>query len=324
MRLGLVPAGMLAVLLAALQAFCGGARAETFRFAALGDMPYGDPKVAVPRYEALIAEINRRAPRFTVHVGDVLGGGNSICSDANLLRQLELLNTFAGALVYTPGDNEWTDCHRRTSGGFDVIERLAFLRTNFFKSPQSLGKAPLALERQGDVDAQHKAFVENARFVIAGVQFATLHVVGSNNGFEVRDRKAVLEFFDRDAANIAWLRSTFFRAAADKAVAVVIALQADMFEFDFDNFRDEGFLRHSGFANVAPELSRLAKAFARPVLLIYGDSHHFRVHRPLRRRAPNILALEVFGAEDMHAVEVTVDTADPAVFSFRPIWNPGG
>jgi hypothetical protein len=31
----------------------------------------------------------------------------------------------------------------------------------------------------------------------------------------------------------------------------------------------------------------------------------------------------VFGADQMHTVEVTVDTDDPAIFAFRPIWNAG-
>jgi hypothetical protein len=28
------------------------------------------------------------------------------------------------------------------------------------------------------------------------------------------------------------------------------------------------------------------------------------------------------GADQMHAVEVAVDTDDPAVFTFRPVWSP--
>jgi hypothetical protein len=35
-----------------------------------------------------------------------------------------------------------------------------------------------------------------------------------------------------------------------------------------------------------------------------------------------LTALEVFGDEDMHAVEVTVNTDTPSVFGFQPLLNP--
>jgi hypothetical protein len=58
------------------------------------------------------------------------------------------------------------------------------------------------------------------------------------------------------------------------------------------------------------------------VLLAFGDSHVFRVLRPFPETAPNVTALEVFGEADMHAVEVSVDTEDAAVFGYRPLLNP--
>jgi len=65
-----------------------------------------------------------------------------------------------------------------------------------------------------------------------------------------------------------------------------------------------------------------AAAFGRPVLLIYGDSHVFRQHRPFPEDAPGILALEVPGASRMHAVEVGVTRDAPGIFSVAMIENP--
>lgn len=296
------------------------ASAETFKFVALGDMPYGDKAKTHPRFRALIDLVNARQPAFTIHVGDIKSGSEP-CSDAVLQEQLTFMNLFETALIYTPGDNEWTDCHREAAGRFDPLDRLQRLREIFFSKPQSLGKASLKLDRQSEAMPAHKTFVENARFVRAGVHFVTLHVVGSNNGLEPRDRRLANEFFDRDAANVAWLTDCFAKARAENAKAVVIAMQADMFEFDFGHFGKDAHLTHSGYVNVAERLLQEARAFAKPVLLIYGDSHNFRVHTPFRKRAPALLGLEVFGADQMHAVEILVDTDDPAVFSFRPIWN---
>ena len=308
------------VLITALSTTCMSVRAETFKFVAIGDMPYGSAATTYPRFRSLIDQINARNPAFTVHIGD-FKSGTSPCFDVMFKEQLDFLNTFDAPLIYTPGDNEWTDCHRDAAGKFDPLERLAKLRAMFFSSPHSLGRARMPVERQGDLMALHKPFVENTRFQSGGVQFVTLHVVGSNNGLEPRDRRAADEFFDRDAANQAWLSDSFAKAKRENAKAIVIAMQADMFEFDFGHFGKDEHLTHSGFLNIAERLVREAIAFARPVLLIHGDSHNFRVHTPFRKRAPRLIAVEVFGADQMHAVEVSVATDDPAVFGFRPIWN---
>ncbi len=296
------------------------ASAETFSFVALGDMPYGDKTKSHPAFRSLIDTVNARAPAFTIHVGDIKSGSES-CTDEVFALQLQFMNSFERALIYTPGDNEWTDCHREKAGKFDPLERLGRLRAMFFPKPLSLGKAPIALERQSDVMNEHRRFVENARFSRSGIQFLTLHVVGSNNGLEPRDRRVAKEFFDRDEANLAWLADGFAKAKRDSAKGIVIAMQADMFEFDFGHFGRDQHLAHSGFLNVAEMLVREALEFGRPALLIYGDSHNFRVHTPFRKRAPQMVALEVFGADQMHAVEVLVNPSGPALLSFRPIWN---
>jgi hypothetical protein len=182
---------------------------------------------------------------------------------------------------------------------------------------------PMAVESQAVVMAdKYATFVENRRFVNDGVMFVTAHVVGSNNNFEIRDPKAVAEFFERDAANVAWLEASFDKAVAEQAKAVVVAFQADMFEFDFNEFGDETFLRHSGFANFGNALVAKATEFGKPVLIVFGDSHHYQVFRPFPTTAPNIMAMEVCGETDMNAVEVTVDPDDTAVFGFKPIINP--
>lgn len=317
-------------------------RAETFKFIALGDMPYGKAKWVEPAYTALIEEINRRKPDFSIHVGDIKSGGKP-CSDEVFKAQHDRLMSFAGPLVYTPGDNEWTDCHRSKAGGYNPLERLKVLRAMFFGEAQSLGKSPVKLERQveamparmaasstkdgparaGAAAAMGKvALPENARFAHKGIHIVTAHVVGSNNNFEVRDLTAAKEFFERDEANIAWLRYAFKKAITQDAKAVVLAIHADMFEFGFNSFRKERFIRHSGYLKFATELIDQANRFKKPVLLIFGDSHIFRVFRPFPKRARNIMALEVFGERNMHAVEVSVDTDDASVFGFRPVFNP--
>ncbi len=214
------------------------APAAEFKFAALGDVPYGPPAKAYPPFERLIAEINAKAPAFTLHIGDTKSGSTP-CTDQMLLDQKRFMNAFETAVVYTPGDNEWTDCHRLKAGRFDPIERLSFIRRTYFDKPMSLGKSPIAVERQSDLMPAYTRHVENSRFSRDGVWFVLTHVVGSNNNNRTLanarlgnppSAAAVVEFEARDKANAAWLEDGFDKAAAAGAAAVVVAIHANIFD----------------------------------------------------------------------------------------------
>ncbi len=298
-----------------------GATAAEFTFVALGDMPYGPREQAYPAFKALIGEINHRAPIFTFHLGDTKSGV-APCSDQLLLEQRDFMNSFASALVYTPGDNEWTDCHRLLAGAYDPLDRLRFIRAHYFRTALSLGGQPMRLERQADIMPGFEPFVENSRFNRARVWFVTAHVVGSNNNLDaVEDSDAAQEFLARDKADRTWLADSFDKATAANAQAVVIAIHADMFRDGFDP-EEESFARVSGFKDFGETLVAKAQSFGKPVLLLFGDSHEFRIFHPFPRSAGNLTAVEVYGAEHMHAVEVTVDPDKAAVFTVKPVQNP--
>ena len=308
-------------LVGACLALSTGAAAAEFTFVALGDMPYGPREQAYPAFRALIAEINRRAPVFTIHLGDTKSGVDP-CSDRLLLEQRDFMDSFASALVYTPGDNEWTDCHRLLAGAYDPLDRLRFIRTHYFPTARSLGGQPIRLERQADVMPGFESFVENSRFNWGSVWFVTAHVVGSNNNFDaVEGSEATEEFLARDEADRVWLADSFDKAAATNAKAMVVAIHADMFGDGFDP-QQETFDPYSGFKRFGETLVRKAKFFRKPVLLLFGDSHVFRVFRPFPRSAGNLTAVEVYGAEHMHAVAVTLRLDPSPMFTVDPVLNP--
>ena len=197
------------------------AATEQFHFAAMGDTPYALPG-DFERFARLITRINASRPAFTIHVGDIKPG-NTPCSDEHFTKISDMFATFERPLIYTPGDNEWTDCHRADNGPYDPIERLAKVRELFFSNPaQSLGREKIALEHQGmDArDSTHRVYIENRRWERAGVVFATLHIVGSNNNLQ-RNQAAVNEYIARNAANLTWMQTTFAAAKARNAKAVV-------------------------------------------------------------------------------------------------------
>lgn len=295
---------------------------SAFSFVAIGDMPYFVPQ-DYAKFDRLIDVINREKPAFTVHIGDIKAA-NLPCSDENYAKVLAQFARFEQPLVYTPGDNEWTDCYREKAGAHDPLERLARLRQMFFPTPgRSLGKTALPLESQSQRMADRFApYVENARFEKNGVHFATVHIVGSNNNFEARNAKTAMEFFERDAANIAWIRASFDKAKAENAKALVFAWQADL----WDTRQREPYVpRASGFLNTIKAVEAGAKSFGKPVLVIYGDEHVFRVGPFLDtsyKAVPGVTALQVMGEHDVHGVKVSVDPETPGVFSFAPLIVP--
>ncbi|CAA9485756.1 MAG: Putative transmembrane protein [uncultured Solirubrobacteraceae bacterium] len=269
--------------------------------AVIGDTPYGDDQVAA--FPGLVADIDAdRQVGLVLHVGDVKNG-SSTCSDQRLRSVRALYDSFADPFVYTPGDNEWTDCHRPAAGGYLPTERLASVRDLFFaESGETLGRRALRPIRQSD-EAGFEDFVENQLWGRSDAIFSTLHVVGSNNGLEpwfagaeTESQRAIRlqEFEERMEANLAWLDTTFAQAERREARGVVIAMQADMFAAG----------PVDGFTPIVRRIAELASRFDGPVLLLEGDTHRYLVDQPLltgsaahgvETAAPNVTRIVVEG-----------------------------
>ncbi|PAW69084.1 MAG: hypothetical protein B9S34_00125 [Opitutia bacterium Tous-C1TDCM] len=293
------------------------AASARFTFAAVGCMPYGRLPGSQEGFARVIAEINRHRPAFSVHLGDIFGGEED-ATDALYLKRRAEFDTFSTALVYTPGDNEWTDAHR---SGHEPQERLAFLRRTFFADERSRGAQPLDLVTQRR-DPAFAAYVENARWSRGGVIFATLHLVGSANNHQPKFPGAVEEWRAREAANVAWLRAVFAEATRTAAPGVAFFFQANAVSANGGPTHDPG------FTAVLAALETEARAFGKPVLLVHADEHRYRLEPGIRLRrdadpVPNVTRLETFGAGDFHAVLVTVDPASPRVFLAGPLLVPG-
>ena len=299
------------------------AQSRAFTFALIGDLGYVPSEE--PLLENVLTELSKdTALSFVVHVGD-LSSPRYGCTDDMQARRLAQFNALPHPLIYTPGDNEWTDCHEGPNvAGLDPLERLTKLRTVFFRGEQSLGKRTMPLLRQSQ-DRDFAKYSENARWDVGGVTFVTLHVTGSNNGLG-RSPEGDAEFAERNKANTTWLQQGFAHAKADNSRAVMVLQQANMFP-EMPPFSGKPG-SPSGFADLRMLLEQEATAFQRPVVLVNGDSHYFRIDNPFRKNASpgqrpppsleNFLRVETFGTPNHHWLHVTVDPNDPNVFAFRP------
>ncbi len=158
-------------------AVAAGADDRPTTYAVIGDTPY-EPRTpsAISVFPTLIASINADPDvRRVVHIGDIKSG-STLCSDRWFRRIADNFTLFDDPLVYAIGDNEWTDCHRSNNGGYLPTDRLAQIRQVFFSNPgRTLGG------KHQKVNAQ-PGYPENSEWRASDVEFATFHIVGSNNG----------------------------------------------------------------------------------------------------------------------------------------------
>lgn len=289
---------------------------QTFKFVALGDMPYSLPQ-DFQRFETLISEINRLKPSFSIFIGDTKSG-SSLCSNEHNQIIKSYFSSFKAPLIYSPGDNEWTDCHRPLAGAYDPLERLEALRALFFSTNQSLGKNTIPLQRQADLDPKYSMYIENAYWIKNNYLFVNIHIPGSNNNNEGSE-SAIKEYIDRNQANLAWIDQAFNLATQRNMNGIIFAYQADMFYKPSQLTGSD-----SGYRDTLESLISRSELFKKPVLLIHGDSHRLKIDQPLYRKnqkkvLENVLRLQVMGADQVQAVEVQVNPSQEQPFSFRPI-----
>jgi hypothetical protein len=312
---------------------------DSYAIGLWGDLAYSDAQAAVG-VPNLIADMNAQRLAFTVHDGDLKAGG-SVCSDALYLQWVDFFNTLKAPAMFTPGDNDWTDCDRVSAGGYHSLERLDFERKLFFNTPYSLGQRQTRQEVQTealclDKDGNKVACVENRRWTVGKVTYATLNVAGScNNLCDIAPDAA--EFAARNAANIKWLNETFAQATAKKSAAVMLITQANVGWDGSDPTRApsrnpltlaESAAATDGFKDFLVTLRNQTIAFKKPVAYVHGDSHYFRVDKPLLdttgRRLENFTRIETFGDNqqngnnDVQWLKVFVDAKSREVFAYQP------
>jgi len=216
--------------------------ANELTLAVFGDWPYSQALLdAAP---LLLDSINSDPQvRLVMHVGDIHSGSMQCTSDWNQ-GIFDLFQQFKDPFVYTPGDNEWTDCHRPVEGNKNPLTELENVRNLFFPDPgYTLGGRKKQVLSQAEVDdpahASDAQFVENVIWQESQIVFVTLNVPGSNNGtvpwsapYNTAADKAAqaLAVADRTAADIRWLEQAFALAEKNGAVAILIGIQANMWD----------------------------------------------------------------------------------------------
>jgi hypothetical protein len=324
---------------------------EAYAIGLWGDLPYSDiqAQTGVPN---LIADMNKQELAFTVHDGDLKAGNGTpgsvtptTCTDALYTQALGFFNSLRAPAIFTPGDNDWTDCDRASNGGFSSLERLDHERQVFFSTPFSLGQhrmrlevqeTPLCLGVNGPVQC-----VENRRWSKGGVLYVTINIQGSCNNL-CDTAPSPTEFAARNAAAIAWMKDAFAQAKLRGSAAIMFVSQADpawdLTDGTRGSTRNPKTLAEAdglpdGFQEFLLALRAEVIAFRKPVAYVHGDSHYFRVDKPFLdaqgRRLENFTRVETYGdnqgngINDVHWIKVFVDASSREVFAYQPQVVPG-
>lgn len=284
-----------------------------FAFAVFGDGPYYPSEM--DRFQRVLDEVRASGVEWLIHIGDILWNP---CTDRALEERLKALNSIGCPVIYTPGDNEWTDTHDERVGAYDPLERLASIRKIFFCNPgASVGARSIDVVCQS-TDGRFREFCENSRWEHRGFVFATMHIVGSNNGraaFASRSTVHDAEVDRRTHAAEDWLAQAFDHARRVDARGLVLAMHANI------GLERDG-ARGDAFDGIIETLEKNLKTFAHPVLIIHGDTHTHRIDQPFRDRSgrtyANLTRLETFGSPDIGWVRVVLGPDSDSVIEIEP------
>ena len=228
-------------------------------------------------------------------------------------------------MFLTPGDNDWTDCDRESAGGFDELERLEAVRSIFFTED-------LPSESEWRIARQSPSYPENARWEYGGLQFVTLHIVGTDNGrrdISKSDVQTALNAVDeRDQANLAWLDAAFDEAHQQKLDGLVVVVHADPGESVYRQLRNQPCSTQrqtqcNPYLTFIQRLTERADDLDKPVLLVHGSTMSYCLDRGFGGwRAPKLWRLN--GPGDFAVIDATVisfepDALDGAPFKMRSL-----
>ena len=307
----------------------GSGHDDSYTFAVIGDIPYGPAQIAA--FPKVVQQINADPRvRLVSHLGDIKDG-SSLCTDEYFAQVKTQFDKFVDPLVYTVGDNEWTDCHRANNGSYNPLERLAKIRSLYFAHPGwTLGQHPAKVSSQAA-----QGIPEDVRFERSNVAFAALHIVGSNNSLAPWTGKTAptpeqsTEVLGRTAAVIQSIRETFAQAREERNKAVVLLTQADMFDH---TVASPAFADYFAFQPIVQAIAQESATFRGPVYLFNGDSHVYNSDQPLAagskwltlygvsKPVGNLSRITVDGSTGVNNyLRVTIDSRASAVLSWTRI-----
>ena len=183
-----------------------------------------------------------------------------------------------------------------------------------------------------EYDAAHPTdslYVENVWFEKSGVLVATVNLPGGSNnatdpwyGAPTMSPVQQQEVADRTGATLRWLDNAFAKATANNDQAMVIMLQADMWDLDGLAMTNRHLTEYKQYID---KIAALTSAYGKPVLLINGDSHFYRSDNPLVKGAEcKIEVPSAMGSKTIKTETCAQSMVDGAMKGISDVADPYG
>lgn len=209
------------------------------------------------------------ALREAIQMGDTLNfafvvaqgvkHAGSACVDSVYQRRKSILDTSKHGLIVSLGAPDWGNCEGDSVTA--AVAKLTRVRELFFDDEFSLGATRLPMVRQS-TDEKFRNFMENARWEIGDVMFATINLPANNNHYVTAAGRNG-EFEDRLVANREWLKRVFSYAVLKRVDAIVLFSEA--------NPLARPNARRDGYAETRRHLLALAGQFKGKVLIVHAQ-----------------------------------------------------
>lgn len=267
-----------------------------------------DPNFDDSMLRAIIEETDADNLAFVVANG--IKANDEPCTDTIYQRRKSLLADAKHGLVVSLAASDWAKC-RSENGKSAAIAKLNRVRDLFFDDDFSLGGTRIPVTRQSTA-AKFRTVVENARWEIGKVMFATVNLPSKNNHY-VYDAGRNSEFEDRLVANREWLNRIFTFASRKKAAGIVLFCDGNPLSAKLPPAE-----RRDGFTEIRKQILAQASRFPGRVLIIHGQAN-------ASSDAPRIAWRGNLGelAAGSEWTKVTIDNRSPELFASENRGNHG-
>lgn len=229
------------------------------------------------------------------------------CTDQLFFRRKELFQSAKNGVIVSVAAGDWTSC-KAHNGRSMAVERLSRIRELFFGNEFSFGGTKLPLTRQANTP-RFRTYVENLRWDIGNVVFATVHLPANNNDF-VAAAGRNSEFEDRMMADRNWLHRVFGVATQKGAAGIVLFSDGDPIASP-DALELPGLgVRRDGFIEIRKQILALSARFSGKVVLVHGQQGSPATANGLSWRG-NLADVTVGSSW----VRITVDPILPTLFA---------
>lgn len=300
-------------------------------FAVYGDMPYGAVDKRTKREDlellknAIIPYIKESSDLpFVIHVGDIgrpkvrdvnspeVSDVNS-CNDDVRNKTLDQWSSTNKALFYTPGDNDWTDCHSvEDLLPLDELQKVRLMFSDPRMKPDLRNKFSIHSDLLQQANYPENQMWIKKNVLGKNVLYVSIHVVGSHNGWVYGDTSRQNEVRQRNVANFEWLEKALSYAQAGFD-AMVIATHVDLLANEEGSTKGRGFIDclygDTQYSQYCEKLGSIAYRFANPVLLVHGDTNAHCLDQPIAGRS-NFWRLNAPG--DYKLIDMDIVTINPS------------